>query len=583
MENNDKSSAALAGSRHSDSAQGSASAETQSVLTDLILRGEVITSLDLERALRDTENVDKVDEFGRTALMAACLLDRKTLVCSLLDQGADPNRKCKDGNTPLHYCCKWTVETYDKIELENILWCKEEELVKDIVNLLLSRGAVLVPNLDGVKPPWFAALHAMGDVVDFFIQTDLGEMSLSSEDKVSTLELLGWGCVANDVARKEPYDAYSEAMHLRIRSFLEKSKRNPALEACLGHQECQTLEELQRIEGNGHLLEYEGILVADRLLPEKLKTEYLWDAVLSLGHDSVVDNPNMGFSYCFYLLQLEFNGKYELGKVMTMLHERRAHERGPQSAASVACTWQLIKTFLDHCRRDTNQVSRGLLLDNIVPAVAYCLSHKPFYAIFYENDADCLAEMLDLAERIDRMTKSCWHNKPQSKDEYSLAGHFLSQVTDVARQEYRVAPDNYSAIPAAYFLQVVSRLLPLEEVSLRDGDGNTVLQVLMKLVGPKEHWSFVLPTTNWLLHHNCPVDGQSESRTIHRLVARSIGVYGRFDVEEDKEYEELMTLFTPGSAVLTLEEMSSRTILRYKIPYRNSLPSQLWEVVEGHF
>lgn len=62
---------------------------------------------DMDRTLAflaSASSVDTQDEYGFTALMASCQYGRVQLVNVLLQKGADPNLKDKEGNTAVHHC-----------------------------------------------------------------------------------------------------------------------------------------------------------------------------------------------------------------------------------------------------------------------------------------------------------------------------------------------------------------------------------------------------------------------------------------------------------------------------------------------
>ena len=138
----------------------------------------------LQLARKFPELVDQTDGDGRSALAHAAI-DRNAEIASvLLSAGADPNRKDRLGNTPLHYATQEyaggvalalldagaEVDSQDangNTPLSNAVFYSQGR--GDLIRLLLDRGAQKeMKNAHGVSPIELARGIGNFDVTGFF-------------------------------------------------------------------------------------------------------------------------------------------------------------------------------------------------------------------------------------------------------------------------------------------------------------------------------------------------------------------------------------------------------------------------------
>ena len=97
---------------HSSASSSLSTLSAEAMLTDAVRHYD---ALDVDRLLRQGASVNRIDEFGRTALNTAVRANSLVLVKKLLAQGADLNKKDGSGITPLQMARRFkrkAIETY---------------------------------------------------------------------------------------------------------------------------------------------------------------------------------------------------------------------------------------------------------------------------------------------------------------------------------------------------------------------------------------------------------------------------------------------------------------------------------------
>ena len=133
----------------------------------------------------DQTNIDEPNQDGKTPLMIACLIGLEDFVKVLLEKGAKPNYQCyEDGNTSLHFVC--SID--DSFKKTGRNWLDIEETKFSIARLLLTHGATVLKNNNGLTPPSMAGIFGLNAIVKFFLTS---EEDVPIAEKVRSLELLG--------------------------------------------------------------------------------------------------------------------------------------------------------------------------------------------------------------------------------------------------------------------------------------------------------------------------------------------------------------------------------------------------------
>ena len=256
--------------------------------------------------LEQNADVDSKTSTGSTPLRVAAHEGHLDIVRCLVHRGADVNARndCNEEVTPLFVACYHGLFNTDYISRVNgtylIEQCKvgctalhdavERGHLK-IVSELLALGASQLPNGLGLTPLLYACDECSIEIVEYLIKRP----ECTKEQRIDALELLG-ATIANDKSRdiKKAFSYMKRGMEMRYEDLahpLLKKKMEP-VEAYQNRKESQTLEELALLEGDGHALGMEGLVIRERILGS--------------------DNPVLRFPIRYRGAVLADSGQYEL-------------------------------------------------------------------------------------------------------------------------------------------------------------------------------------------------------------------------------------------------------------------------------
>ena len=202
--------------------------------------------LDVVRYLVESgADVNARNEYKGTPIMAACDYGHLSIITYIINKGAFVDLQSKGGNTALHHAAQ-------RGHLE-------------VVSQLLSLGASQLPNNQGLTPLLYACDKCSIEIVEYLIKRP----ECTKEQRIDALELLG-ATIANDKSRdiKKAFSYMKRGMEMRYEDLahpLLKKKMEP-VEAYQNRKESQTLEELALLEGDGHALGMEGLIIRERIL-----------------------------------------------------------------------------------------------------------------------------------------------------------------------------------------------------------------------------------------------------------------------------------------------------------------------------
>nr|CAD7265805.1 unnamed protein product [Timema shepardi] len=203
--------------------------------------------LDIVRYLTDHHaNIHLANKYNNTCLMIAAYKGHLDIVSFLLEKGANPNEKAHCGATALHFAAE----------------CGHVDIVRE----LLEHGARITKNENGMTPLIAAAERTRSDVVEYFVTRP----EVSHEEKIDALELLG-ASYAND---KDNYCLNRAYMYLHRTMTMRysdpynivKKKLDTPISAYENWVECQTLDELEKIQRIQNALHMESLSVRQRIL-----------------------------------------------------------------------------------------------------------------------------------------------------------------------------------------------------------------------------------------------------------------------------------------------------------------------------
>ena len=188
-------------------------------------------------------DIDLPNKDMHTCLMVACCQKHTDIVNFLVTKGANLNCTDKLGSTALHDAAK----------------SGDVEIVK----LLLTNGAVSKLNDYKLSPLTSAAIQAEAEVVEYLISMP----DCDRRDKIDALELLATVCA--DVPEiQESHNYLMRAMEERYRdkdSIIEKTIRHP-IAAYDNWIECRTVSELEAIKSDPNAILLECLTIQERLL-----------------------------------------------------------------------------------------------------------------------------------------------------------------------------------------------------------------------------------------------------------------------------------------------------------------------------
>ena len=280
-------------------------------------------SIDIKKFkdLCDQTNIDEPNQDGKTPLMIACLKGLEDFVKVLLEKGAKPNYQCyEDGNTSLHFVC--SID--DSFKKTGRNWLDIEETTFSIARLLLTHGARVLKNNNGLTPPSMAGIFGLNAIVKFFLTS---EEEVPIAEKVRSLELLGVAESVFDIFNAErAHEAFCRALEYRESNAadLPEEQINSSLANCFtssGAKECVTLSEMMAIKNYEHAIKAHAFIVGNRALPEILKEDKLWPKLLYHAYKCLYKEslPSEGFEILKLALSLESIGQLELGLALSYI------------------------------------------------------------------------------------------------------------------------------------------------------------------------------------------------------------------------------------------------------------------------
>ena len=575
-------------------------------LTELIRnyvrdKGKHVSFRRIEEYLEKNKDIDidVEDAYERTPLMIACGEGAEDIVVLLLKEGANPNKKCKELNTPLHYACRLDPShlnyPYNCLAQQN--YPLREISRRDplnLVNVLIEHGATFESNIHGWTPAHYAAFYEMTDVVEFFSK-DHG-IALSISDIIMTFEILVFtlSVFQNNLSSAKRY--LEKALKLRLENGYSVQKdRLTDLEKCFGHTECTNVAELSRVN-DLDCVKIQGFLIGDRVLPECIKDEWLWPSLFWTYRET----PNQ-FLFRLYdmFLRLESQGKVSNGTTLNAITDLLRHSYfNREDEIKVACQHanQLINFFKTYkcIIVNSHQLTLACRLATTFDLVNEVQSM--LYRLMYSSTDDMalifpyLSVMAELAGALNEAADKCNVKKYGTSMFYLYRNIGGGDITFDILRLYR--PKKFEMVMQSYEF-----LLKLEDPSYQDPDtGETILHHLisylikfhrhsdMRMIGetpsPYRHIELVLHVVRKVIRHGCSVvlkdkQGHSAEGLVKRLQTQFKHVSGTYE-----KYKELVEVLQTSPVDMSLQELAARVIIQKNIPYRGMIPNSLCEFID---
>ena len=531
--------------------------------------------------------VDEGDEKGRTPLMIACLLGNAKVVEYLLNLVVGVNKECTQVmNTPLHYSCKWEDSGTNPHGIPRYVVDQEATVAEKvvIVKLLLKHGAIYKANSLNLTPICYAGLHRMRKLVDLF-----GDLKLTAAagenfemEKIKGLEFMA-------VSHAIQCDYYRDKL-LACPLFIEakqmhhegRSSSTPDDDMCYELQqevfkrtECCSVEKLEAItkEEDDDAIQIEGYLVGLRIIPDELKPQYYWDALLRFAKD--IGDLAWTCSITSYMLKVGKGTKTSnLDTILSTL-EGAVRKSYPNLSAlndtlplyfNALCTWP--KEITGSSEEDMEEYTFNLVVE--ILSNAALSSHGESFDLFTTT--------LESVIRIVRYIQS--RNPSHSTGEES---GFVSPLSMIAFLPHKLAGREVHGDEIHNLKFAFCRLLELDGATRRGCRGTSLLDIAAFFLENRfgytaEVFELILSLVKIIIRHGCTLkDGNGPDGDGYPIEE---------SIREKNDIDPLVVRFlevltSEPCSVLTLEELASRVILKCRIPYRDHLPAKLQEQVAG--
>ena len=555
---------------------GSASTEEENNLAYLLDEGKVKTLEELETRMERHQdlNLFEPNRWGRTSLMIACLKGFNEIVEFLLYKGANANEKdAKELNTPLHFACQFHNLMYSAYSPTYKLSNYGESCharKKDIVQLLIDSGAEVCRNSDGFLPVHCAALYGMGDLVDYFINKD----SLTNEDGLKALELLAVSQSVGLFMFSEAHRSFVEAILLRHElGCLVETTTPSELEIDLGCRECTTFAEIQKLKTDDAAMFINGILVGDRVLPEKFKKICLWDNLLYPNY-----HADLFLGACSYGLKLESSSQLEAGTVLDGL-ERFISDaddfyqtnHGDTVVDKVISYLEMYPDILQNVEDEAVKNESYLITMSLGKMFAVIM--KQYSDVVFERVLKAVASIL-------KAFRECISRMDIGDDDYadSASIYLLDSATMYYQDENIGVKERRSII-----VKTNHALLALLQYEPPEGTVTSGLEPILhttsQFLFEEENFDVIHSIIHTLIRHGSRPDEQS--RYGWTAKDRAEGISCEFE-RQHPEFEAILALLCKPTQPLSLQELSARTVIKHRIPYSLlTIPSTVYNFLMG--
>ncbi|CAF3487774.1 unnamed protein product [Rotaria sp. Silwood1] len=258
------------------------------ILIDAIIAGRLDTVRFLiDNGYADINNTRNNDNYKLNSLIMAVIHGYTHIVAFLLEKGSQCDYMAPtSNNTALSYAA-----------MKGYL---------EIVRLLCAAGACSSSkNKNGQTPLMLAAKNERMDIVDYLLEQN------DSETGIKELELVACSFIVivtnnnNNIIQQVHFQKMIRLMYkiFEIRQIKNISKTvAPAIAAYAFYQECQTIEEFNKIEHDNERLYIEALLIRERILVSE-KDDTLFKPLLVVG-DKLVERGQ--FERCLHLWEHTF-------------------------------------------------------------------------------------------------------------------------------------------------------------------------------------------------------------------------------------------------------------------------------------
>ncbi|XP_041479588.1 uncharacterized protein LOC121427316 [Lytechinus variegatus] len=522
-------------------------------------------------------------------LMIACMHTNNELVSFLLKHGADPNAtSTKGGNTPMHFasigcncCCLWGESCH---LFDSYLNKVAKKPRTDMMRNLISHGATLQCNSDGLDPPSFAARHKFKASVDFFVNRGTCRLKVPSEQKARACEIyavvvaltMGY-CKADDVT---PHEYLCKAFAIRKGSGVpvpDQERVGIANHFSLFRMKaCTTEKDWQQIQSDNWAVRIQCFLVACRVLPVEKRDIYLFPRLLTHGHDCYLfskgnERRSEGTQIFEEAVQWELKSTTaKLGSVLKMILNvlyviffvrRDIQLRHDLFGECYKLLELCLQEFTELSDSHLHKFATELAHDHL----GAFLYHVPLYD--FSMSKEMFKSLLQVFGRmICMMRRRCGRSSP------SVTHYIMDRMTQILLDS-----DSKGTLKENRVKLLISALVQCEDATQISDSGNSMLHPLFNIITYDLYPLLLRDVSLILIRNGCDPDVcNADGKTVKEM----LGNYVFFDPNSPKD-KQVVTVISPPTEVLRLEEIAARTILRHKIPHEGILPRHLSVMVRG--
>ena len=262
-------------------------------------------------------NVNHLTKQHSTAIRAACYHGNRPMVQFLVQYGANPHQVRLNNYTNLNlavlngfsHLVEYLVDdvkcdlNQEDVEGRTALHSAVDHDLLAMTQFLLDRGALNLRDKSGnVSPLMLAAVHGKVQLVSAF------DGHCSQIDWIEALELLGSvfaGCLSDLEDMDRAVEYLTQAFEARVAHNLPKRRSQRTSELFNYRQECETLDDLNRLVSFGAREHFylEALLIQERVLGTS--SEFYHQSLMDIGHSLTdIHQYDLCFRLWFYELDL---------------------------------------------------------------------------------------------------------------------------------------------------------------------------------------------------------------------------------------------------------------------------------------
>ena len=537
-------------------------------LCSLMLSGKLNSVQDVQDFVTKNKKVYDIDQRGGYALMVACALSKKEVTEFFLGEGVNPNKQCNDLSTPLHYACRPKNNQGDGLAQ------------LPIIEMLVKHGAKFTPDIHGLTPICYAALHKMGEIVEYFVNNSKEDLSIS--DRIRALQILAFARLVFEDDYSQAHEAILRVMKLREEcgTPITRNTDSAELESRIGTHECKTTGELQALGSEKEAHKYckqQGLLIGMRVLPDAIKDRFLWPLLASIhNHDTTESHLRT----CGLILIFESQSRVAIGTALEgmadLIEPFRLFLERPNPTRLMPNDYSLYHSNIESYREVLGKLRFGNALNKaqmihrtLTRVLAGVISELP-------GDELCPAIIHTVADLVGLLYKGTGNKLLLPSMLQTLGDLYNGLRADGHRLSYvnpncEIDTQNVMNMMHLAYLLLVKYEFPALSRPI-DNSGGTILKALIiHCVNHEELIDVLLPVTKTLIRYG----------SLIRTTLLNEALKYRNFLDGDVQHSEFIEVLRESlELVPPLQELAARVVLQHRIPYRGIVPKPIIGIIE---